>query len=952
MIDFLAALRWWIGLTFLGALAWPLAYVLLRRLPDRGFAFLRPVGLLVGAYVYWLAGTLGFSGNHSGGLVLAFLVLGGLSWLAYRRRPAGDPPLRDWLRANWRAALAIELFFTATFALWVWARAQNPSIAATEKPMELAFLSGVGLSPSFPPLDPWLSGYAISYYYFGYVMVSLLTSFLADFALLPEAYTFNLAIAWLFAATATGALGIVTNLVSLRRNTRYEIRDTSEERGSELVSRISNLVSGKALAWGVVAGLAVALAGNMQVGLELLHGNGVGPDGFWAWLDVRDISGPAVATEPARYETANWWWWRTSRVIHEYTLSGRAEEGLEPIVEIPAFSFVLGDLHPHVLALPFAFLALAVALAWYLEIRDTKYEIRVQSDELRVARGELREESGGWRGARGELREERDEPGVVEAAHSAPATRHPLPATRPSSLVSRISYLVSRQTGVPLSLALFTALVLGGLSFLNTWDVGIHLFVVVGAYFLAHWAGRGHTRGLWGRAALVAVGLVIAAVVLYLPFYLGFRSQAGPPFLLPMLMRPTRLAHYLIIFGLPLSAITVFLITLAARARFRQWRAGLGAALAVVAGLLLVMLLFVFILAAGPESGRIAGPAAELGVALPARPEGVAVGWGFRALAALLPAVLGARLAWPWLTLFLGGLLALVIMALRNGVRDARSGETAHDDQGPASPALPFILLLILTGILLTLGPEFLYLRDNFGVRLNTTFKFYYQAWALFGVAAVAALDYFWATRRAAAGRAIAYGATAVYLALLVVALAFPALAVRSRSVEYRGPATAADGQPLERQPATLDGLAYLRRFNPAEYEALMWLRGAARAVDGPPPVVLEAVGGQYSGYGRVSAITGLPTLLGWPGHEWQWRGGDHPEPGRREPIVRQIYESPNLDAVSFLLDEFNVAYIYVGDLEREQYGLDGLDKFVANLEIAFANDRVTIYRWQPGGGS
>jgi uncharacterized membrane protein len=110
---------------------------------------------------------------------------------------------------------------------------------------------------------------------------------------------------------------------------------------------------------------------------------------------------------------------------------------------------------------------------------------------------------------------------------------------------------------------------------------------------------------------------------------------------------------------------------------------------------------------------------------------------------------------------------------------------------------------------------------------------------------------------------------------------------------------------------------------------------------------VLEAVGGQYSGYGRVAANTGLPTLLGWPGHEWQWRGSDHPEPGRREPIVEQIYTTPDLGVVGFLLDQFNVAYIYVGDLEAEKYGGIGLEKFSDRLEVAFANDRVTIYRWQ-----
>ncbi len=387
MTDVLAAIRWWAALTILGLAALPLVYTLLRRLPDRGYAFARPAGLLLVAYVFWLTGSLGFAGNDGGGIVLAIGIVAALSWLAYRRRPDTDPSLREWLRENMTTAVVTELVFLAIFALWVWVRAQNPSISATEKPMEFAFLNGVGRSPTFPPLDPWLSGFAISYYYFGYVMVSLL----GRLAFVAEPQAFNLAIAWIVAGTATGAFGVVYNLISLRRNTRYEIRDTSEERPSFVISsddmsRRSSFVTKTALLWGLIAALAVPLAGNQQMALELLHGNGVGSDSFWAWLDVRDVDGPAISPAedgaPPRYETSAWWWWRTSRVIHEYHLSGQAEEGLEPIVEVPAFSFILGDLHPHVLALPFAFLAMAVALAWWLEIRQiTNYELRITNEE-------------------------------------------------------------------------------------------------------------------------------------------------------------------------------------------------------------------------------------------------------------------------------------------------------------------------------------------------------------------------------------------------------------------------------------------------------------------------------------------------------------------------------------------------------------------------------------------
>ena len=892
LTDILSAVRWWAVLTLLGLVAWPLIYSLLRPLADRGYAFVKMAGLLLVSYVFWLTGSLGLADNNGGGIVLALLVVGAASWLAYRRRPAGDVGLRDWLGANRRTVVATELVFVAVFALWVWARAQNPAIANTEKPMEFAFLNGVTLSPTFPPLDPWLAGYGISYYYFGYVMTSLL----ARLAVVPTAVAFNLAIAWLVAGAAVGAFGVVYNLVA-----GGGIRD-SEQRHVPPGTGYAPAIRRRAITLGVIAALAVPLAGNMQIGLEVLHGNGIGTDSFWQWLDVRDISGPADAAGPPRYQTSEWWWWRTSRVIHEYHLTGRAEEGLEPIVEVPAFSYVLGDLHPHVLALPFAFLSLGVALAWWLRLRER--------------------------------------PPATEQDDATP-----------------VASLRAGLTDVGWPLWLLTALVLGGLSFLNTWDVGIHLFVVLGAFFLAGWRRQRHTRGLWGRTALMAVLLVAAAFALYLPFYLGFRSQAGPPFLLPMLMRPTRLAHYAIIFGLPLAAITVFLVTLAARQRFRHWQTGVGAAAAVVGGLFLLLLLLLWVVAASQgSSGMVSNLAGELGLSLPARPDGaVALGWGLRAAVALLPVWLAARAASPWLLLLLFGLLALVVMALRSAVEEAASLAPRErvGERGNLAWAehatLPFALLLILTGVLLTLGPEFVYLRDNFGVRLNTTFKFYYQAWAMFGVAAVFALDYLLATRQQGAGRLVAVGTTAVYVVLLAVALLFPFYAVQSRAAEYRGPARDSTGARLERQPATLDGLATLQRANPSEYEALAWLRDHAAVPGEAPPVVLEAVGGQYSAFGRVAANTGLPTVLGWAGHEWQWRGSDHPEPGRRGPLVEQIYTMPDLNAVASLLDELNVRYIYVGDLEISTYGAGGLEKFRGRLEVAFTNDRVTIYRWQPG---
>ena len=194
--DVLAAIRWWAVLMVLGTAVFPFTFVFFKRLPDRGYAFTKMMGLLLVSYLFWLSGSLGILGNNLGGILVSLFAVVALSIWYYRRDHIGE--LRQWLRDNRSQILLTELVFALLFAVWVWVRAQNPAIVATEKPMEFAFLNSVGRSPTFPPLDPWLSGFAISYYYFGYVM----TSIIARLAAVAEPIAFNLGIAWLVAGNA------------------------------------------------------------------------------------------------------------------------------------------------------------------------------------------------------------------------------------------------------------------------------------------------------------------------------------------------------------------------------------------------------------------------------------------------------------------------------------------------------------------------------------------------------------------------------------------------------------------------------------------------------------------------------------------------------------------------------------------------------------------------------
>jgi uncharacterized membrane protein len=112
-----------------------------------------------------------------------------------------------------------------------------------------------------------------------------------------------------------------------------------------------------------------------------------------------------------------------------------------------------------------------------------------------------------------------------------------------------------------------------------------------------------------------------------------------------------------------------------------------------------------------------------------------------------------------------------------------------------------------------------------------------------------------------------------------------------------------------------LDATAFLESQFPQDEPAIRWLQTQITGT----PVVLEAPGTSYSNYCRVSAMTGLPTVLGWYTHEHLWRG-DTEDLNFKTAQIETIYTSTNEAEVRSLLDEFQVSYIFIGQMEREKY--------------------------------
>jgi YYY domain-containing protein len=329
-----AFIRWYAAVQALGLVALPLAFGALRRLPDRGYLFAKPLGVLLYGLVLWLGVGCGLLRNEAGGAVLAVLGLAVLSAFLGRdafRPPPGRASLYQWLRANASLVVVGEALFLAVFAGWSLVRAHDPAADHTERPMDLLFLTGIHVSPDFPPRDPWLAGYPIGYYYLGHWLLNALGLLSGQ----PPAVAFNLGQACWLGLLVSGCFGLGFGLVALDRP----------------ASRRT------ALAAGLLAATAVALAGNPQGVLDALQRAGLRLGGLASGRAAYNFSPPG---EP-------WWWWRASRVLED---RGAGGEHIEVIDEFPAFSYVVGDAHPHLLAMPFVTLGLALALSLHLAARD------------------------------------------------------------------------------------------------------------------------------------------------------------------------------------------------------------------------------------------------------------------------------------------------------------------------------------------------------------------------------------------------------------------------------------------------------------------------------------------------------------------------------------------------------------------------------------------------------
>ena len=112
---------------------------------------------------------------------------------------------------------------------------------------------------------------------------------------------------------------------------------------------------------------------------------------------------------------------------------------------------------------------------------------------------------------------------------------------------------------------------------------------------------------------------------------------------------------------------------------------------------------------------------------------------------------------------------------------------------------------------------------------------------------------------------------------------------------------------------------------------------------------MLEANTPNYRWGGRVSIYTGLPNIVGWGWHQEQQRWNYRQQVNKRIEAVKRIYETTSIEEALAILQEHDVEYIYVGQLERLYYDQSGMAKFKDGmrdtLQQIYENKDVRIFR-------
>lgn len=886
-------------------------------LADGGFALGKTLGLLLVAFVAWFLASLQFAKFDRPTLIV---VTGAVLAVAAAVGHLNRAHIIELVKSRWRLMLVAELVFLISFGVWIAVRSANPDLwhpyRGGEKPMEMAYLNSILKATYFPPQDPWFAGGYINYYYFGFVVIGWPIKLLG----IDPAVAFNIAVPTLFALTAVGAYGIAATLAD-----RWTL-DSPQKAAAGAIPAMRRSSSPAILA-GLAAALFVVYLGNTKQldivgpGLKQLGGatdTGVAPlawiSGFAQWL-----GGAQLPVGPDQL------YWNATRPAPEVM-----------IAEFPNFTFLYADLHPHMIVMPLAFLALGAALAFALGGRRTGL-IALASvivgalwptntwdffPYLLLAAGglvigRLDKQAGGevnrWiRAAVAAL------PSIVVFALLARALFAPYHEHFGSGY-NQIEPWLTERTQVDTYLAIhglfLLPIVIGLLRHMRLLGPGRESFaagarkaallaLLLGALIGAFLTVRSAGQRVDPAISTTAYTSLISAPLIALAFAAALRAETDARTRLRWLMVGGALALTLFVEHFTLRG-DIGRMNTQFKFYIIVWLLLGTTAAATLIGLLREIF-----------ERRAPAPASET----PAL-----------ALAADAPAMARFEAPMPETSFSsMDSVEAEFEPTTFETIEDAARVDLPAQPEAPTEPAE---------------------LADHVdGVQPVAAVETAEPTTPEKAPVPMAALE--WSVLTAFPFKLAFSAAVAV---LVFIGLLYPAFAIPARVSERYSLQT----------PRGLDGMAYMTMVDLAgydldngqapyalrlDYEAMRWLQDN---VQGSPTIIEGTAGGkQYTWASRYAIYTGLPTIVGWQWHQRQQRGEsllDSRVIYDRFTDVETFYSSPDAAAARAILKRYGVRYVIVSAYERIYYSPAGFAKFEqmaadGELKSVFTNSGVTIY--------
>lgn len=320
----LQIVQWWAILFGIGLLFLPICIRLFKHFFDKGYAFSKVLGMVSAVYITWLLTSLKIVEFSQTACISTVIFIGIAGILA--------TPKQDYvkiIRQHLRIFIVEEAIFLGALIFWGFIRSLNPEILGLEKFMDYGFITSILNSSYMPPSDPWYSGSTINYYYFGHFTYAWLTRLSGIYS--PVAY--NISVATLFAFSFSLVHSLTANLVHLRKDS----------------TSIENHAAG------IISALLFTLGGNLYTATY----------GFV--LPIFKVLGIYHGNLSSTYANA-------TRFVGYFPPTSD-----KPITEFPSYSFVVADLHAHVMSIPLVLTILGLCLiciqtAAYL--RDEAHDAR------------------------------------------------------------------------------------------------------------------------------------------------------------------------------------------------------------------------------------------------------------------------------------------------------------------------------------------------------------------------------------------------------------------------------------------------------------------------------------------------------------------------------------------------------------------------------------------------